>query len=472
MSTTLIMTRQAAEAIRLEELRRQQAEQAERERQRAGIANEEISRLDRLYREQVGQLDHAAARLPDLAFQPPALPAVPQQAQGASALEHHASQIKKIVLAFQRELPMAVRQAEAVLADRKARAEAWREATALQEAVQAVHRNHAAACQTLHETAPALHLPRRPNDDASLASLQRYVADLTAQVAAIEKQTTVARRRIETRRIGASLAGAPISASSTAESALAARARKQREEARLALSTTLAEALRQNGFGALSDLPYGTQTLLNAALDASEASATQKERIHRIVARERVLQENVTRAEHITLNPPEQVHAYPGLAQRWTTLLQAVQDVRAGHAPMLPLYEQEYHQLCADAQREISRSFLEADWKSVLGKQGIDVVRGDHGQLVLVDLNNLDRWLPLTEIEQPDGASGIAFAGEVTTDAPEGEHQKIADEFCRAMRAASQTESPKVAVTQQVVETKRLKRSHPPTALKHMRAHL
>ena len=71
MSTNEIVVRRATSEARLEDLRRLQAEQAERERQRLGIAQHAITLLDEQFRELIKRRDEAARRLPDLHLQEP-----------------------------------------------------------------------------------------------------------------------------------------------------------------------------------------------------------------------------------------------------------------------------------------------------------------------------------------------------------------------------------------------------------------
>ena len=88
MSTNEIVVRRATSEARLEDLRRLQAEQAERERQRLGIAQHAITLLDEQFRELIKRRDEAARRLPDLHLQEPTWPAVAATDSNAVGVEN------------------------------------------------------------------------------------------------------------------------------------------------------------------------------------------------------------------------------------------------------------------------------------------------------------------------------------------------------------------------------------------------
>lgn len=475
MSTNDILVRRAAEAARLEELRRLEAEQAERERQRLGFAHQAVSDLDQRFRELITQRDEAARRLPDLSLQEPPWPSLSASAsQSAAEVERYAGELQALVGKFDRQLNAAIQDAEAVLADRLARAQAWRDATALEQAVQVCRQHLADASQALQEKVPAMQAIGRPEADAPLASLQRYVAALQAQVAAIQQQTAACRRRLETRRLGQSLAGSQVATSPGAESALANHAAQQRAKARQALQATLAQALAQSGLN-LADLPAGSQVLLNATLDAAEANATQRERIQRLVARERVLHQHAAQALQMMQLAPDLVHAHPKRAQRWNTLVQQLHAVCAGWAPLSPHHGLEYEQIKADAQRDLDRRYVQTDFVNALREQDFNALSDEEGRLVIEDLRHLGVWMEETQaLEVTEGErGGIATVLELKTDAPlaeSGKDEQVIASVCERLQAASHS-SAKVQSEHEVLDRKKkISRGRRPAKLKSFNA--
>ncbi len=477
MSTNDILVRRAAEAARIEDLRRLEAEQAERERQRLGLANQAVSQLDQRYRALVSHRDEAASRLPDLQFLEPAWPDLPAQVgQNAAALEGYVGQVRSLVSQFETQLSAAIEEAQAVLTDRLARAQAWREAQALEQAVQISQQHLAAACQAVQESVPQNPSVSRPTADASLVSLQHYLVALKAHVATIQQQTAGARRRFDTRCMGQSLAGTLVAAGSTATDALAHHASVQRSHVQQALQATLKHALTTSGL-TLADLPQGTQILLNAAADVAESNATQRERIQRLVARERVLKEHVTNAERLLKSPPELVHAHPKRARRWATLVQQLEAVCSGRAAYSPHLDLEYGQIKADAQRDLDRRYVQTEFVGALRDQDFHALSDEHGRLVIEDLKHHGVWLEETQpLDVKEGErGGIATVLELKTDAPAtdvSKDEKVISSVCERLQAVGQS-SAKVRGEHTVLDRKeRIQRAKRPTVLKTFNAQI
>lgn len=476
MSTNDILVRRAAEAAELEELRRLEAEQAERERLRLGLAHQAVSELDQRFRELVGQRDRAARRLPDFDLQEPAWPSLSAaDSQTSDGVERYAATIQALVYAFEQQLQKAIRQAEFILADRLARAECWREAAALEQALRGCHQNLFAVCRDLQERMPDLQMLDRPDNDASLSSLQRYIASLQAQVTGLYCQIASARQRWETRCVGDRLAGSRVEVASSARLALDEHHRQCLLKARQALQATLLEALRQARLE-VTELPFGTQRLLDVAAQASEAPPQQHEYIRRLVARERVLQDQVSQALRLMQAPPDLVHAHPERALRWQALVKELQNVAAGLIPLSPHHGLEYEQIKADAQRDLDRRYVHTDFVRALREQDFHALSDEEGRLVIEDLRHLGVWLEETEalgFDRDSVRGGMATMLELKTDAPLDQSARDAQviaSVCERLQAASHS-SGKVKGEHEVLDRKqRISRGRRPARLKSFSA--
>ena len=459
MSTNEIVVRRATSEARLEDLRRLQAEQAERERQRLGIAQHAITLLDEQFRELIKRRDEAARRLPDLHLQEPTWPAVAATDSNAVGVENYAAKLQSLVIAFERQLHTAIQNAEAVLADRLARAAAWRDATALENAVGMCRESLSDTCQAVQEKPPVLQVFERPDLKASLPKLQHYVAALRSHVAELQQQVISAQRRLETRRLGHTVSGSQLAVRSSAQEALAQHAAQQSAKAHQALQSTLLEALKEARFN-MAELSIGTQIFLKAAAEASEATPQQHEHIRRLVARERALQGHVARALHLMQAPPDLVHAHPERAARWQTLVQELQGVAAGLAPFSPQIDLEYAQIQKDAQRDLDRRFVESEFAMALREQDFHVASDEDGRLVIEDLRHLGVWLEETQaLDLADSErGGIASVLELKTDAPLNDFmndEQVIASVCERLHAASQS-SDKATGEHEVLERKKI----------------
>lgn len=475
MSTNDVLVRRAAEAAKLEDLRRQEAEQAERERQRLGFANQKVSQLDQRFRELVSRRDQAASHLPDLSLQEPAWPALSAAvSQNAAEVERYATQLQNVVEKFDRELTLAIRTAESVLEDRRARADAWRAATALEEAVKVSRENLASACRAVQENPPSPSPLNRPVADASLVALKQYISTLQAQVAAIQQQTDAARRRLDTRRVGQSLAGNQVAASSSAEAALSHHAAQRRADAREKLEVTLQQALADSKLS-MSALPPGSRVLLDVIVDADEATDTRRELIRRVVARERVVQDNAAAALSLMQAAPDLVHANPSRAKRWANLVSQLQAVCGGLTALSPYHYQEYNQIKLDAQRDLDRRFVQTEFVNALRAQDFNPLEDAEGRLIIEDLRNLGVWLEETQpLELTEGErGGIATVLELKTDAPVAETAKdeqVIASVCERLHAAGHGSS-NVQSHHEVLDRKsKISRGRRPADLKRFNA--
>jgi len=334
----------------------------------------------------------------------------------------------------------------------------------------------AAACQAVQESVPQNPSVSRPGADASLVNLQHYVAALKAQVVSLQQQSAAARRRFDTRCMGQSLAGKPVAVGSKAEDALAHHASMQRAQVQQALQATLKQALTTSGL-AFSDLPIGTQILLNAAADAAESNATQRERIQRLVARERVLQEQVAKALHLMQSPPDLLHAHPKRARRWEALVQQLEAVCAGRASYSPHLDLEYGQIKTDAQRDLDRRYVQTDFVGALREQDFNALSDDKGRLVIEDLRHLGVWLEETHpLDVGEGArGGIATVLELKIDASSHDASKdaqVISSVCQRLQAVGQS-SAHVRSEHEVLDRKKqIRRAKRPTELKTFNAQI
>lgn len=475
MSTNDILVRRAAEAARLEELRRLQAEQAERERQRLGLAQHAVTQLDQRFRELVARRDEAAGRLPDFSLQEPSWPTLSAaESKNSDGVEQYAAKLKSVVNAFERQLQTAIHDAEAILADRLARAEAWRGAAALEQVVRVCYQNLIAACQAVQEKPPALQAFDRPEVDASLFNLQRYITALQTQVTDLQQQITLAHRRLDTRRFGHSVSGSQIDVRSNAQKALANHEIEQHSKSRQALLATLTEALNEAKLN-MAELPAGTQILLNTSLEAIEATSQQREHIRRLVARERVQQEQTAQALCLMQAPPDLVHAQPERAERWHMLVQELQLVAAGMAPLSPNHGLEYEQIKLDAQRDVDRRYVETEFVSALREQDFNALSDADGRLIIEDLRHVSVWLEETQALEVASSErgGMATVLELKTDTPLddwAQDEQVIASVCERLQAASQS-STKVKGEHEVLDRKtRISRGRRPTKLQSFAA--
>jgi hypothetical protein len=473
MSTRKTVITHAAQAIRLEELRRQQAEQAVRERQRLGVAHAEIRRLDSRYRELVAQLDQSARRLPDLHLQAPQWLELDSSDTSLQRIERHVVELRALVDGFGQRLGKAVRDAQAALAQRLALAAAWRSATALEQAVQAEHQNLAVVLDALHEALPALAAPVRPSDEASLTAVDAYAQHLERMVNELSAQRQRAQRRQVSQHHAQALAGASVAAGQGALAALEAHAAKLRQQARDSLEASLAQALSAAGLSR-AELPDGTQTLMHAVLDAEEASPVARESIHRLVARERVLNLHAEQAQALMMAPPDLVHAKPSRARRWQTLVGSLQAVCNGLEPLSPVHQQEYEQIQADAQRDLDRSFVQAEFAQALREQDLLAQSTESGSLVIEDLRHLGVCMEESDpLEFTQGErGGMATVLELKTDSPlpPAREAAVVDDVCQRLQAAARSMSHVKTTCVELEHKRSIPRSRRPAGLKRFRA--
>jgi flagellar biosynthesis chaperone FliJ len=423
MSTSTVIARRVIEEKALEELRRLEAERARLERKRLGIARQGISTLDKRFRELVSRRDQAAQQLPDLSLQAPPWPSLSDsQRENVLDIENYLIQLQTFVDDFENNLNADIRLAQAILADRLARAEALRDVASLENAIQISLQNVTDILQILGENPLTMSKLKHPGVNASLESLKDYIAVLQFQVTQLEKQTNQAQRRLTTRRKNQELIGSLVDASSQADIALTAYETEQFANTRQVLQAVLNDALVQSGLK-LSALPSATQTLLQAAVNASEVTSSKRERIYRLVARERTLQDHRAEALRMMQATPNLVHANVQLAQRWNTLLQQLQMVYSSIVPLSPDHFLAYEQIKADAQRELDRMYVEIDFVNALRDQNFNVQYDENGGLIIEDLNNAGVWFKETmSLETEQGRlGGMGSVLELRTDALEND---------------------------------------------------
>lgn len=473
MSTGKTVISHAAQAISLEELRRQQAEQAERERQRLGVAHAEINRLDRRYRELVAQRDQASRRLPDLRFQEPAWLEPDSSDISVRRLERHVVELRALVTGFEQGLSSTVRDAEAALAQRLALAAAWRNATALEQALQVEHQNLVEVLKALREESPALAAPVRPAAEATLAAVDGYAQQLQGLVAALSGQKGRARRRQASQCQAQSLAGKAVTTGAGAQTSLEAHAARLRQQAHASLEATLAQALKAASLS-VADLPEGTQTLMSVVLDAEEATPVARERLQRLVARERLLKLHAEQARALMMAPPDLVHAQPSRARRWQTLVGSLQAVCSGLEPFSPVQQLEYEQIQRDAQRDLDRTFVQAEFAQALREQDLLAQSTESGSLVIEDLRNLGvRMEESDPLEFTQGErGGMATVLELKTDSPlpSAREAAVVDDVCQRLQTAARSMSHVKTTCVELEHKRSIPRSRRPAGLKRFRA--
>ncbi len=472
MSTNEILVYRAEESARLEELRRLEAEQAKRERQRLGLAQHAVTQLDAQLRSLIAHRDQAARRLPDLTLQAPAWPTLSNTETTAFIVEQYAAQLERVTIRFEEQLQSAIKEAEATLADRLARTHAWRNAVALEQAIQICQQDLVAASHALQETPPALQIPDRPTNEASLPRIQRYLKQLQEQVDKLHQLIASAQNRKQAKVLGQRLSGNQVTVMSTAQAALTDYDAQQRDKAYQELQTTLAKSLHEAQLS-MTDLPTGTQTLLKASLEARECTNQLRERIRRLVARERILQEHATQALLWMQSPPDLVHAHPERAKRWLALLLELESVAAGLTPLSPQYGLEYEQIKSDAQRDLDRMYVEKEFVNALLEQGFNVLSEPDG-LIIEDLRHLGVWLEetqLLELADDGGNGGIATVLELKTDRPmtDSNHdEQVIASVCERIQAASQRRGKVKGELEIVQRKKRIERGPRPARLKSL----
>jgi hypothetical protein len=475
MSTGKTIVSYAVEALNLEELRRQQEAAAERERVRLGVAHAEIQQLDRRFRALVHQLDQASHRLPDLTLQAPEWVNLDDQRQGVADVERHAGLARTLVSRFEQQLSAAVREAEAVLARRIALAAAWRHAHALHEALPLHHQQLVTLCQQLGEEPPVLPSLARPSAEATLAEVEAHIQALQQAVRGAEQTKSSARRRLASKQQARHLAGQAVGQGLQAQEALETHITQQRQRVRSALQTTLDQALRSAQLDP-SALPEGTQALLDAVLDADEDSALHRERIQRVVAREKVLETHAAQARALMLASPNLVHAQPGRSRRWLSLVQSLQNVSAGLEAFSPFHQQEYEQIALDAQRDLDRIYVQSSFAQSLREQDLLARETEDGRLVIEDLRRIGvRMEEAQALELSKGQrGGMATLLELKTDQdlPPDQEPAVVDDVCQRLQAAARS-TPQVQTTCVELEhQRRIPRSKRPTGLKRLHANL
>ncbi len=473
MSTGKTIVSHAVQAVSLEELRRQQAEAAERERVRLGVAHAEISRLDRRFRELVSQLDQASRHLPDLTLVAPEWVELDAQRSGVADVERHASQARALVAEFEQQLSASVREAEAVLARRVALAAAWRSVDALQQSIQLHHHQLGALCQQLGEEVPALRSPARPSPQAPLTEVEAHVQALEQTVRGIEQHKTGARRRLASRQQARQLAGSAVGQGVMAQEALDAHVAKTRQRVRASLLSTLNQALDDAQL-TMAALPDGTTTLVHAMLDADDATPVERDRIRRVVAREKALETHGAQARALMLAPPNLVHAQPNRSRRWLSLVQSLQNVAAGLEAFSPFHQQEYEQIALDAQRDLDRIYVQTSFAQALREQDLLALHSEDGRLVIEDLRRMGvRMEEAQPLELSKGQrGGMATLLELKTDQalPADQEPAVVDDVCQRLQAAARS-TPNVKTTCVELEHKRsIPRSKRPAGLKRLRA--
>jgi hypothetical protein len=475
MSTSTVIARRAANEKTLRELRRLEAEQAKRER--IGIARQGISDLDNRFRKLVNRLDQTAQQLPDLSLQAPSWPSLSDdQKENVLDIEKYLAQLKTFVDGFENKLNTAIKIAQAVLADRLARAEALRDIATLENTVQICQQNVTDILQSIGENPPAISKLSHPGVDASLESLKGYAAVLQSEVTQLEKQTNQAQQRLVTRHKNKEMSGSLVQASSQADSALSVYATEQLTHTRQALQAVLDDALVQSGLK-LSALPSATQALLQAAVNAPEITSSRRERIYRLVARERTLQNHRAEALRMMQATPNLFHANAQLAHRWDTLLQQLQMVCSCVIPLSPDHVLEYEQIKADAQRELDRMYVEIDFVNALRDQNFSVQYDENGGLIIEDLNNAGVWFKETmSLETEQGQlGGMGLVLELRTDALENnslKDERIIASVCDRLQMVSSSTS-EVESNCEVIERKdRINRERRPSRRKTFTARI
>ncbi len=470
MSKNYILIRKAAATARLEELRRLQEAAAERERMRLNIAQSQVSQLDSRFRNLLYKLDDAAAKLPDLTMQAPAWPGPTESTSTADGFEQYVSQLGVFVRAFEHELQQAIAVAEEILADRLARAAAWREIDSLQHAMSLLREKISFASSTLHEETPNFLAIIQPDRNASLGTLQQHLVLLHKVQHELSQMYSDTSRRLESRQLGIQLSGEVVNASVNAANTLLLYQNEQRARAVSAMKDCLAKALSSKGVSE-NELPMGTQMLIQFILEA-EPTDQSKQLIQRLVAREAVLKQHSELAKKILLSPPDLLHANKNRSKRWDALVSELEQVMAGWLPLTTQHQLEHEQICVESQQHLDNLYLETDFVRALREQGFEPLVDQTNKLVLIDLENPNIWFRETASFCTDEKTAtIAKVVEMETDAHDmGTDPAIIQNVCERMCKLGSSNN-KINTEQAVIDRQNtIKRAKRPKQLKALTA--
>lgn len=305
--------------------------------------------------------------------------------------------------------------------------------------------------QSLGKPAEVVRTPARPDREADLEEIRAYVSALCKQRDALDRERYELSARAASRQCAAELAGETVLTQS-AEQALARHEAECKEQARTALAAHRDAGLERVGLN-LSELPGTACHLIEVAL-AQAHRMDQGDRVTRWIVHEHQRRTSVEQALALLQSTPNLVHEDKALAWRWINLTAQLQHIASGLGDFSPMIEREYRQICDDARRWVNSEFTKVDWAQNMREQGFEALEREDGQgLVVVDLENLDVWLEVEELETEHG--GYAALLELKTDdrASTGE-AAVTDSICSRLARVAGASADHVAAETEVIERK------------------
>lgn len=465
MSNTTISVTEAAQAARLEDIRR--AEEAERlvriERERSVQVRRQILQQEVRFRATQSQLDLASTRLPDLVIPSPfAWPDAPGEKADAARLQAYLSQLSQQLDRFERDVATAVSQAEQRLARRQATAAAWRTTQDTEALWRQNHQALTQLAQRMGQQPRTEAQPQRPGQDAELECVQAHVERLRAAVS--RQELALAALRAEARMLSraSDIAGQAVRGTRSGAQALAEHQAEANAKALARFEASLAQALVTNAIRS-EELPHGVKRLV----DGARQMAHEKDwsiTLADWMAREATRRDHTARALAMLSSPPVGVLEDAALAQRWQQLTPRLQAVMAAHEPLSRDLVAEFEQLGRDAQRALNYRLSRATCFARLAREGLEVLERDDGEgLVLVDLSCPQTWLEVQEFEGKNGEFAATFV--LKTEANEGSLNDEAQtaSVCERLGKANVQSSGKVRSESEVLERKsRITRARKP----------
>ena len=445
-----------AEAQRAERERQRQ----EKERLRIERAHQQVAAQEEIFQRAVARLDEAARHLPDLTLTAPSLPELREDvASDIEQLEAYATTLEVMVKRFGLQLGTAINQAEEQLRRRKAKAESWQRIADMEQQYAQLTQVCTKLAHDLDQECKVDSLRERPHSAAGLEEVLACEMQVRASLDSVNELHVHLCDRAAARARATGLAGPKVTVRD-ARTALNEFEVARREAARAQLLQHRDKQLRAYDV-AMEQLPSAVRGLIEHAVDEAHMH-DRSDRISAWIRQESQRRDGIAMAMKLMQCPPEMVHDEPALARRWNILSDRLQRIASGLEAFVPEVDHEYAQLQNDANCFRKAACGRVNLVTQLRGQGYEVYeRGDDQGMVVVDLDNPDVHLLLTEHAAEGG--GTVSVMELMADSAAVDDAKVTEDACKRLANAAAQQTPGMTTKSEVLERKqRLSRAPRP----------
>lgn len=425
------------------EAQREQLRRLEEERRREACAGFEaqISAQLAQYNVLQQQLDEAKQKLPDLAYQLPAMLAFGGNKLVPAELQRYSNELTQQINIATSEMHSAIRTAEAVLAERLALASAWIELKSLQHTAIAQGQILVSLASKLPNNTklPQVNTPALPSDGANSTEVKTAVAAYQQLIQQQNQRHTQLVHTIQTQQEVLKAAGERVQTQYAAQSRLTDYEKALQNEKQQQARQQLQQKLRQINMSETL-LPVHLQTMITTTLNLAHLLPDAGGLLSRLLEQYHGLCMESQKAKTMLQKPPLQLQDVPHLQVRWQQLAAQLQGVANGQQSFLSHFDHAYQQLRCDEQKVIRDRAAMYVVASSAQKAGLALDATRDGGWMLHDPRDQNWHASATTSAHPQGVH-IHYDLNIDPQANAIQEQLATANFCgklRKMQAAAQ----------------------------------